>query len=201
MWNIILQILFGPKVARIPQTGIACSPLHLVPHLLAALEKIHGGLGARLQEVHDHILLQQLHAKVRRRARVVLELRRYSSGFQDYSFKFWSNAELYHSGSITGMVIGQACSRNLGQPYWPALDFCQIHLWRYIPVRAAWCFLRPIDSCDWSESCENWKDVWRVSLPSLPYFLLMPANRTLLSSPLPVPALLPSVLFRIDCVM
>ena len=83
----MLQILFGPKVARIPQTGIACSPLHLVPHLLAALEKVHGGLGARLEEVHDHILLQQLHTKVRGRPGVVLELRRYSSGFSRLLFQ------------------------------------------------------------------------------------------------------------------
>ena len=52
------------------------SPLDLGLHLLAAVEKVHGGLGARLQEVHDHILLQQLNAEVRCRARVVLELHR-----------------------------------------------------------------------------------------------------------------------------
>ena len=62
---------------RVPQAWhLFGSPLHLVPHLLAALEEVHRGLGARLQEVHDHVLLQQLHAKVGGGAGVVLELRK-----------------------------------------------------------------------------------------------------------------------------
>ena len=70
------------------------SPMHLVPHLLAAVEKVHGGLGARLQEVHDHILLQQLHAKVRGRAGVVLELFRYSRGFFLFSLCHPNSAKM-----------------------------------------------------------------------------------------------------------
>ena len=52
------------------------SPLDLGLHLFAAVDKVHGGLGACLKEVHDHIFLHQLNAEVRGRARVVLELHR-----------------------------------------------------------------------------------------------------------------------------
>ena len=88
------------------------SPVHLAPHLLAAVEEVHGGLGARLQEVHDHILLQQLHAKVRGRARIVLELFRDSRGF------FYLN--LFHPNFARMLMDGKkagASSRNQGPTF------------------------------------------------------------------------------------